>query len=291
MRNWRQFGFSVCLVVAACRGREVVRGGAARFPGDTAGIIRPQALDDVPSVVRQLNAIVEARVRDASTDFDPCEGPRTILHLGEVRTLLGAAHTDTMQLRLFGGPVGSDRYIEFSESPRYRVGGRYVLFLFNTDWRFSPVISSHAFRIDSAAGREILIAPNGQAVTGVSQLAVETRTRILAVPDGVPGIGTVSMSPTAVTSVTPCGMNPDGTPNCPRVPSDSTISPEFFPAQQAWIPRPATREDIVNTLDKRQLVKKIDSVARSIGVTPGGYYAGRSRLECWDAIPTRGPAQ
>lgn len=285
MRVWRIMGMLACAAVWACRGGE----GRARFPGDTTGIRRPEALSDLASVVRQLNAVLLAQIRDISTDFDRCEGPRTVLHLGNVKTLLGAAHTDTLQLRVFGGPLPNNRYVELSESPRYVLGGRYVLFLFNTDWRFSPVISNHAFRIEQAGEREVLIAPNGHAVTGVSPLAVETRTRLLFVPKGVPGIGEVSVTPTPVVSLSPCGVNPDGTPRCPSVPVDTQTSREFFPTPPPWTPLPATREDVVNTLGVDDFVRRIDSVARSIGVTPGGYFARRPRLECWDAVPTRSP--
>ena len=290
MRYWRLLTVTTCLGALACRGGDMRREGV-RFPGDTTGIVRPTPLRDLASVVRQLNAVVLAELRDASTDFDACEGPRTILHLGNVKTLLGAAHTDTMQLRVFGGPVPNNRYVELSESPRYTVGGRYVLFLFNTDWRFSPVISSHAFRLDTVAGSELLIAPNGHAVTGVSAAAVETRTRMLFVPNGVPGIGEVSVTPTPVVAMTPCRTNPDGSVRCPSVPADSQISREFFPTPEPWTPPPATREDVVNTLGIDSFVRKIDSVAQSIGTTPGGYYASRPRLECWNAVPTKEPAQ
>jgi hypothetical protein len=287
MRTWRVLGIALCAGLMACGGRET----GVRFPGATTGLLRPQRLDSLATVIRQLNAIVLADVRDISTDYDRCEGPRTVLHLAGVKVLLGGAHPDTMQLRLFGGSLPNNRYVEMSESPRYMLGRRYVLFLFNRDWRFSPVISDHAFRVEPIAGREVLVAPNGKAVTGVSDRAVETETRMLFVPEGLPGIGTVSMSPTPVVAFTPCGVNPDGTPNCPRLPASSPVSNEFFPVPEPWTPKPPTREDVASTLGIDDLVRRIDAAARAIGVTPGGYFASRPRLECWDASPTREPAK
>lgn len=260
-----------------------------RFPGDTTGIVRPQALVDLPSVIRQLNAIVQADLRDISTDYDRCAGPRTVLHLAGVRSLLGGPHTDTMSLRVFGGPVPGGRYADISESPRYQVGRRYLLFLFNTDWRFSPVIGELAFRVEPVAGTEVLISPDGLGVTGVSPLGVETRTRILYLPEGLPGIGAVRVAPTPVTRLIPCGMDPDGSPRCPRLPMDTLPPRETFPAAAPWTPRPPTPEDLATLITPKQLVARIDSVARTLGVTPGGYFSRRPRLECWNTDSTREP--
>jgi hypothetical protein len=287
MRTWRVLVIALCAGLLACRGKEPV----VRFPGATTGLLRPQQLDSLAAVVRQLNAIVLADVRDISTEYDRCLGPRTVLHLAGVKTLLGGAHADAMELRLFGGQLPNNRYVEISESPRYVLGRRYVLFLFNRDWRFSPVISDHAFRVEAIAGREVLVAPNGKAVTGVSALAVETETRMLFVPEGLPGIGTVRMSPTPVVAFTPCGVSPDGTTRCPTLAADLPVSSEYFPVPKPWTPPPPTREDVANAIGMDDLVRKIDAAARAISVTPGGYFASRPRLECWDVSSTREPAQ
>ena len=278
---------SSCICALACERRG---DDAVRFPGDTTGIVRPQALTDLASHIRQLNAIVLADVRDISTSYDRCVGPRTVLHLGNVRSLLGSPHTDTMQLRVFGGPLPNGRYVQASESPRYVGGRRYLLFLFNTDWRFSPVIGDLAFRVENIAGREVLVSPNGQGVTGVSTLAVETQTPTLMLPAGLPGVGSVVMSPTPMAQFVPCGVNADGTPRCPPIPVDSLPPRETFQAAKPWTPQP-TAEDVARTITLNELVSKIDSVAKALGVTPGGYFAGSPRLECWDAIPTRKPLQ
>lgn len=85
-------------------------------------------------------------------------------------------------------------------------------------------------------------------------------------------------------------MNPDGTPTCP--PLAAVAQPrEAFPLADPWAPAPATREDVLHTLEVRDFVTKIDSVAGTIRVTPGGYFARPSQLECWDDTPTREPVQ
>jgi hypothetical protein len=279
----RALSLAVLAAAMACN----ERADSVRFPGDTTGIVRPRSLHDLASVVRQLNAVVQADLRDISTDYDRCEGPRTVLHLAGVRSLLGSPHPDTMSLRVFGGPLPGGRYAKVSESPRYLAGRRYLLFLFNTDWRFSPVIGDLAFRIESAAGAEILISPTGLGVTGVSPLGVETRTRRLYLPEGLPGVGAVQVAPTPVAQLVPCGLNPDGSPRCPALPMDTAAPRETFPAAEPWTPTPPTREELTTMITPRQLVFKIDSVARTLGVTPGGYFAPRPRLECWNADPTR----
>jgi hypothetical protein len=285
MTKWRVLAMAAIIGVSACRGEVAVQ-----FPGDTTGIIRPQALDSLASVVRQLNAIILADLRDISTDYESCEGPRTVLHFGNVQSLLGMSHTDTLQLRVFGGPLPQNRYVADSKSPRYVLGGKYLLFLFNTDWRFSPVISDHAYRVEMAAGKEVLIAPNGHAVTGVSPLGVETQTRLLFIPNGLPGVGEIRVTPSQKAQLIPCQVNPDGTSRCPQLPAD-TQPPREPPPPALWTPEPPNREDVVRTLKVSDLVAKIDSVAQAIGVTPGGYFAKRSRLECWNVQPTREPSQ
>ena len=273
------------LAVAAC----TRQGDAPRFPGDTTGIVRPRALHDLESVVRQLNAIVLADMRDMSTMYDRCEGPRTVLQLANVRTLLGGPHTDTMQLRVFGGPIPGGRYARDSEAPRYAVGRRYLLFLFNTDWRFSPVIGDLAFRVERVAGREVLVSPDGQGVTGVTPLAVETRTPMLFLPEGRPGVGSVRVAPTPAARFVPCRVAADGTPQCPSLPADSEPPREILPPAEPSTPRAPTAEDVARTIGSAELVRKIDSVATALGVTPGGYFARRPRLECWNVVPTARP--
>lgn len=114
---------------------------------------------------------------------------------------------------------------------------------------------------------------------------------MLFIPRGVPGVGEIRVAPTPLTQFVPCGVNLDGTPRCPPLPADSPPPQEFFPVAAPWTPAPATREDVVNTLSVDDFVLKIDSVARALGVTPGGYFARRSRLECWDVVPTGRPRQ
>jgi hypothetical protein len=284
LRVARAIGVAGLVAGVACtRGSEGVR-----FPGDTTGIVRPRALRDLASAVRQLNAIVEAEVHDISTDYDQCEGPRTVLHLSGVRSRLGMSHTDTMSLRVFGGAMPGGRAVEMSESPRYVLGQRYLLFLFNSDWRFSPVIGDLAYRVQSVEGARVLISPGGLGVTGVSPSWVETHTRMLYLPEGVPG-SAIRVSPTPVVSFQPCTVAPGGAARCPRFPTDTAPQREFIPTPAPFTPSPPNREEIPTLLSPDQLVFKIDSVARTLRVTPGGYFARRPRLECWNVVPTRKP--
>lgn len=119
----------------ACSSRRTE--GGVRFPGDTLGLIRPKLFASRLAVVSQVNAIVQADVADLTTEYDDCEGPRTLVKLRQVRTLLGAPHPDAMELRMFGGPLPKGRYAELSESPRYATGGRYLLFLRIRGWAFA----------------------------------------------------------------------------------------------------------------------------------------------------------
>ena len=73
-------------------------------------------------------------------------------------------------------------YVEVSELPRYVLGGRYLLFLRNTDWRYSPVLGDDAYRFERIAGKETLVSTSGRAVTGLGADGIETNTAALTEP-------------------------------------------------------------------------------------------------------------
>ena len=53
-----------------------------------------------------------------------------------------------------------------SELPQLALDSQYVVFLRNTDWTFSPIVGNLVFRVETIAGREVLVNPDGRAVTG-----------------------------------------------------------------------------------------------------------------------------
>jgi hypothetical protein len=71
-----------------------------------------------------------------------------------------------VNLRVLGGPTPRGTWLAVSELPQLALDSQYVVFLRNTDWTFSPIVGNLAFRVETIAGREVLVNPDGRAVTG-----------------------------------------------------------------------------------------------------------------------------
>lgn len=171
MRKWRVLAIVVGVGMLACRGGDVI----VRFPGDSTGIVRPQALDSLASVVRQLNAIVMADARDISEDYDRREGPRTILHLANVRSLLGRRTRSQCSCVSSAVPFPA---IATSGLRIAKVRTRREIRSLPVQHRLA-LFSRHlgpCLSRGNARRQEILVPPNGHAVTRVSPLTVETQT-------------------------------------------------------------------------------------------------------------------
>lgn len=136
---------------------------------------RSAAADTVRGVETPLDAlantaaIVEGTVRCVAYTMDEQAGPRTVAALTEVRTAFGRYDGSSLDLATLGGPVSAERKLFIPELPRLTEETRYLAFLTNVDWFFSPVVENYLFRLETGPrGTEILIAPSGQAVMGLS---------------------------------------------------------------------------------------------------------------------------
>ena len=277
-------------VIASCSGsRQETRPDAGvTFPGKTDGLIRPRLFKDTLAIVTQLNAIVEGDVSDIAYSYQDCEGPRTRVVLRNVRTLLGEPHDATLNLQMFGGPLPDGRFVEASELPAFAIGAHYVIFLRNTDWRFSPVITNLALRVERIAGRDVLVTSDGFGVTGVSDTRVETATPALTAPAGLHAAGTIAATSSGAgdSPFVACPPGPDGLADCSRVPKPTPQSPAGRVSDSVRFARPAQTDgisppDVASTIATRELVDRIATFAKSNGVRVGGYYAASPRLECW----------
>ena len=119
-------------------------------------------------VLAQTAAVVRGRVTGIKPVFDerPGEGPRRIVELSDVETLLGLQQPDALRLRVLGGQLPDGDLIEASHVPHFQIGDEYVIFLFNRSWRFAPVPLDFYFRIREQDGHELLIAETGHVLTG-----------------------------------------------------------------------------------------------------------------------------
>jgi hypothetical protein len=114
-------------------------------------------------------AIVEGTVTENANTFDKTAGPRTVATLSDVRTDFGSFRDTTLSLATLGGPINDKQGLLIPELPILTGDTRYLVFLTNATWFFSPVVENYVFRIENdAAGNEVLITPSGYLVLGLA---------------------------------------------------------------------------------------------------------------------------
>ncbi|HEY9421660.1 MAG TPA: hypothetical protein VIW92_09610 [Thermoanaerobaculia bacterium] len=119
-------------------------------------------------------AIVEGSVQGFEYTFDAAAGPRTIATLTEVVPHFGRYSGSILKVATLGGPINATQGLFIPELPRLTENTRYLIFLNNIEWFYSPVVESYLFRIEkSPSGKEVLIAPSGHAVMRLSEDGIE----------------------------------------------------------------------------------------------------------------------
>ena len=119
-------------------------------------------------------AIVEGTVKENSYTFDEQAGPRTVAPLVDVTTDFGRCEERTLELATLGGPINEKQELYVPELPQLTDDTRYLVFLTNVDWFFSPVVENYVFRLEKGPrGTDVLIAPTGHAVTGLTADGLE----------------------------------------------------------------------------------------------------------------------
>ena len=142
-------------------------------PGAFADSIR--AIQTPLDALASTAAIVEGTVRENTNTFDSAAGPRTVATLTDVTTDFGRFGDRTVQLATLGGPISEKQELFIPELPQLTDETRYLVFLTNASWFFSPVVESYVFRLELDPRRriEVLIAPSGHVVTGLSEDGLE----------------------------------------------------------------------------------------------------------------------
>jgi hypothetical protein len=119
-------------------------------------------------------AIVEGSIKGFTYTFDPAAGPRTVATLSDVTTDFGSYRGSALDVATLGGPINDKQGLFIPELPRLTEDTRYLIFLNNIDWFFSPVVENYIFRIEPGpSGNEVLIAPSGHAVVRLSESGIE----------------------------------------------------------------------------------------------------------------------
>ncbi len=129
----------------------------------------PRAAETLADILDQTSAVVLGQVSLVDYQYDDATGPWTVVTLSDVHALLGDAPGTTLTLRTRGGPLPDGRFLVIPELASFEDGGRYVVFLRNTSWSWSPVVKNFALRVVSDAGREVLASAEGVPLEGVGE--------------------------------------------------------------------------------------------------------------------------
>src|SRR5262249_24808072 len=84
----------------------------------------------------------------------------------DASSLVGSRVDSEVAVKVLGGPTPAGTWVRVSEIPQLTLDSEYIVFLRNTDWTFSPIVANLALRVETLAGREVLVDSSGRAVTG-----------------------------------------------------------------------------------------------------------------------------
>ena len=233
-------------------------------------------------MLSQTAAIVEGDLSDVQFTYDDCAGPRTNYVLTNARTLAGSTVPSQVKISILGGPMPDGSWIKVSELPRLALDSHYVVFLRKSDWTFSPVVANLIFRRETIGGREVLIHPDGQLVTGwndsgptLSAAVVSARVgssirgyRTVPAPANGPyPPPVVSTNPAVQTRVANVGSPLPGRSQQPVIPEGSVLGRGPTAAEiraAGFFARPAILDtaSAENALSQDELVSAVKSAAR-----------------------------
>ena len=306
-RRFSHIAAAVSVVVTALACQKTPRSGVQETSGDPLPEpvvppgyqkIAPQAVDDATGMLSQTATIFSGSLKDIRFTFENCAGPRTNYVFSDASSLAGSPVQSEVTLKVLGGPTPSGKWVAVSELPQLALDSRYVVFLRNTDWTFSPVVSDLVFRVESVAGREILVHPTGRAVTGWDESgpvlsagtvsdAVGRRVRGYKRAD-TPAPGDRPDSATT----NPLPQMGRGNPPPPGRPPDSTLdsAPSLADVRKAGLfERPPLVESAIaneQTLGAEAFVSAVRSAAERSRVQIGGRLALDPNWRCWSSTPT-----
>lgn len=124
------------------------------------------------SLLEQSSGLVEATIDEVIYTFHPFRGPREDVVLGNLTVHFGTVPGNGLTLRSFRGPLEppfdpedpNEVFVDATEMPRFVAGARYLLFLRNSSWFYSPVVGTGAFRVETIGTKEVLIDQAGYAL-------------------------------------------------------------------------------------------------------------------------------
>jgi hypothetical protein len=252
-------------------------------------------------MLAQTAAVFRGSLKTVQFTYDGCAGPRTNYVFSDSSSLLGTAVDSTVTLKVLGGPTPAGRWVGVSELPKLALDSEYVVFLRNTDWTFSPIVGNLVFRMETIAGREVLVHPDGHAVTGWGSDGPELSAAAVSDVVGSKRHGYKASGAQTEDQPTSGSPNANGAPTSrdnnaaaigmprtqdsplARAPSSEQIRTAGLFARPALVASSIANEPTVS-LDS--LVTGVRTAADRAQVNIGGRLTLEPHWKCWSSTPT-----
>ena len=111
--------------------------------------------------------MIEGRINEITSTYDPVIGPRENIAFSNIQTHFGNSVASSFVVRNMRGLLPGEpekTYIESPHLPRFERDGHYLIFLSKEPWFYSPVVLDGAIRVETVAGKEVLIDQQGHAL-------------------------------------------------------------------------------------------------------------------------------
>jgi len=137
-----------------------------------ATTVIPPTFDEL---VNQAQVIFQGVVTDVRSQWVGEGAQRSIVSYVtfKVEDAMKGNPGSSYTMRMLGGTVG-DQTMEVTDSPKFKVGNRDILFVENNGSQFVPLVGiMHGrFRVEreQASGREVVMSNEGEPLSNVSQL-------------------------------------------------------------------------------------------------------------------------
>jgi hypothetical protein len=147
----------------------------AAFSAARATTVIPPTFDEL---VAQAELIFDGTVTDVKSQWIGEGAQRHIVSFVtvQVQDPIKGTPGESYTLRMLGGTVGEET-MEVSDSPKFRVGDRDILFVENNGKQFIPLVGIMHGRFhverDNATGADMVLTDNGSALSNVQTLGRE----------------------------------------------------------------------------------------------------------------------
>ena len=266
--------------------------------------IPPAPLDTPTQMLAQTATIFRGKLKEIHFTYDPCGGPRTQYVFGDASPLAGATIGPSVTLKVLGGQTPTGTWVSVSELPQLALDSEYVVFLRNTDWTYSPIVSNLIFRQETVGGRQVLVDPDGHLVTGWNEDGPSLSAEAVSEP-----VGLERRSIRAVWPVPPTqsAQSTSDTPD-PRVvvrtagsgdanqsaPSPAVTASELSITNKeirasGMFARPTLAEAAVanqRSATTESLISAVTAAAERANIRIGGRLTLDPYWKCWSSTPT-----